>query len=114
MKGFWNSLFPSSGSATASQRRRFSLEELQYLHNVVLRSCWGASTSEGYDGERNRRVGYVQRPVRGDEGKRSLSDAEKEVVVEALRSIAELVIWYVYAVSLSSVMKLVSNEVCED
>lgn len=55
--GFWGSLF-----GAAPMHPRFSLEELQYLHSVLLKN-----------------------PVVGD--------ANRDTVVEALRSIAELVIW---------------------
>lgn len=55
--GFWGTLF---GSAPAHER--FSVDEMQHLHSVLLR-C----------------------PV--------INDANRDTVVEALRSIAELVIW---------------------
>ena len=57
-RGFWAGLF----GGAAPTHSRFSLEELQRLHGVLLRH-----------------------PV--------VSDANRELVVEALRSIAELVIW---------------------
>lgn len=56
-RGFWGSLF---GSQPAHER--FSVEEMQRLHGVLLKN-----------------------PV--------VSDANRDVVVEALRSLAELVIW---------------------
>jgi len=56
-RGFWGSLF-----GAAPQHSRFSVQELQYLHTVLLRN-----------------------PV--------VTDANRDTVVEALRSIAELVIW---------------------
>jgi hypothetical protein len=54
-KGFWAGLFSPS-------RERFSLEELQHLHSVLLAN-------------------------------RAITDANRDTVVEALRSISELVIW---------------------
>lgn len=57
-KGFWGQLF----GAGAPAHDRFSLQELQYLHGVLLRT-----------------------PV--------VNDGNRDTVVEALRSIAELVIW---------------------
>lgn len=53
---FWANLF------NPGQRDRFSLDELQYLHEVLVKS-----------------------PV--------IHDGNRDVVVEALRSIAELMIW---------------------
>lgn len=55
MTGFWAGLFGSS-------RERFSLEELEHLHAVLLRN-------------------------------QVVTDVNRATVVEALRSIAELVIW---------------------
>ena len=57
-QGFWSSLLGGG----AAQRNRFSLEELQHLHTVLLRNA-------------------------------IVTDANRDVVVEVLRSIAELVIW---------------------
>ena len=54
---FWKNLF-----TPAPTHKRFSLEELQSLHTVLLRN-----------------------PV--------VNDGNRDTVVEALRSIAELVIW---------------------
>jgi protein CLEC16A len=55
--GFWGNLF-----GTAPTHDRFSVDELQYLHGILLKN-----------------------PV--------ITDANRDTVVEALRSIAELVIW---------------------
>jgi hypothetical protein len=56
-RGFWSALFGS-----APTHERFSVQEMQHLHSVLLRN-----------------------PV--------ISDSNRDTVVEALRSIAELVIW---------------------
>lgn len=55
-RGFWNTLFG------VSERNRFSVEELEHLHLVLLRNS-------------------------------VVSDANRDIVVETLRSISELVIW---------------------
>lgn len=56
-RGFWANLFGAQ-----PPHERFSVEELQYLHGVLLKN-----------------------PV--------VNDTNRDTVVEALRSIAELVIW---------------------
>ena len=54
-RGFWANLF-------ASPRERFSLDELQHLHSVLLHN-------------------------------QVVTDSNRDAVVEALRSMSELVIW---------------------
>jgi hypothetical protein len=56
-RGFWSSLFGGG-----SPRERFSLEELQHWHSVLVRN-------------------------------QIVSDSNRDTVVEALRSLSELVIW---------------------
>lgn len=59
-RGFFSSLL---GSSSKEPHERFTLEELQRLHGVVLRNS-------------------------------VITDANRDLVVEALRSISELVIWW--------------------